>query len=713
MIIVMCLSAMVTATLLTYILSERYQSSTKVLIRPQKSIDFVPKKEEILNFPVSYFTPIETASKTYTEIIKSRMIAERVVTLLHLDSLKEEKRIGFQYLWRKIKTGLKAFLRKTWDLLRYGYIRDQDPFNRAVTEVQGGLSVKPTKETYLFELQAEANSSILSAAIANAAAKVFVDYLQEMSINDTEKERKSSEDKVLFSKEQLDRSRNAAVEFKKKEGIASLKDELELEAKSLAGLEESYKSVNTEITSVLAKKGEITRQLSEMRKFSRSATKVIDNPLHRTLRAQLAEKEVKLAGLRELYTEEHKELQTLQKEVDEIESQLKREAPTLDSEEILSVDPVYQDLSVELARVETQIEFLRARSNSLRSVIQEKKKKIEQMPQIEAELSKLELVTNLNEETHKLLSKEYEELRIMARKKAPDIRVISNAVPPIYPIRPIKLYHAVLAGILSLITGIGIALLGEHMNLAIRSIAEAEQRLALPVLMTVPYLQLARGDFRPLIEEKNAGSLSRLLPSFEEPIRGLRSGLQLWNSQQMFSFLVTSCGPLEGKSMIISNLAVSLAANNKRVVLIDANLRSPRLHEIFDLSNERGLTSALSEGIPPWLQRDKTGLSVLTSGPCENDPAALLEPGRMAQLLESLKKDFDFILIDSPPLLTCPDPALLASVTDGTILVLSAGTTSSEDGQRAKTILERAHARILGAILNHYQDSATGYYRKG
>jgi len=702
---------MITATLLTYVLSETYRSMTKVLIRSQKSIDFVHKREEILDFPVSNFTPIEIASKTYTEIIKTSVIAERVVKLLNLDQIKEEEGSGFQYYWRKAKTKTKDLLRKTWTILKYGRIKEEDAFSRAVAEVQGGLSVKPTKETYLFELQAEAKSGELSAAIANAAAKVFVAYLQEMSVNDMERQKRLSEDKVALSKEELNRAMNAVVEFKEKQRIVSLKNEAELEVKSISELENSWESVNAEINGLLAKKKEITRQLSDLKKFAKSEAKVIDNPLIRTLRTQLAEKEVRLAGLRERYTEEHREIQTLQTEISEIRSKLEKEAPTLSSEETLSIDPVHQELSLELTRAETQLESLRAKSNNLASVVREKKERIGEIPQKEAELAKLDLTAYLSEETHKLLSKEYEEVRMAAEKRAPDIKVIHNAGAPIYPFRPIKVYHAALAGILSLIVGLGIALLKEHLNVTIRTIDEAEQGLGLPVLMTVPYLRFVRGVSWPLIEDRNTGSASRLLPSFEEPIRGLRSDLQLWKSQQMFCFLMTSCGPQEGKSMIISNLAVSLATNNKRVVLIDANLRSPRLHEIFDLSNERGLTSTLAEGIPPWLQRDKTGLSVLTSGPSENDPPALLESNRMAKLLEFLKKDFDFILIDSPPLLAGPDAALLASIAEGTIIVLSAGRTSMEDAQRAKKILERAHAKILGVVLNHCEDGMAGYYR--
>ena len=711
MIILMCLSAIITATGLTYVISEIYRSSTKVLIRPQKLIDFVPKREEILNFPVSYFMPIETASKTYTEIIKSRMIAERVVTLLHLDRIKEEEGSGWRYFLKKAMREAKDFVQKVWDLLRYGYIKEEDPFNNAVTKVQGGLFVKPTKETYLFELQAEAKSPTLSSDIANAAAKVFVEYLQEMSISDIEREKKLSEDKVKLSEQELYRARNAVAKFKEMQDIVSLKNEMELEVKTLYGLEDSRKSVETEIRGVLAKKEEITRQLAELEKFSKSAAKVIDNPLIRTLRSQLAEKEVKLAGLRELYTEEHKELQTLLTEISQIKNKLNLEAPTLRSEETSSIDPVYQDLSIELARVETQLESLKAKSDSFGSVIQEKKRKVEQMPQKEAELSRLELVTNLNEETHKLLSKEYEELRILGAKKAPNIRVIHSAFPPIYPIRPIKLYHAVLAGILSLITGVGIALLRENMNLTIRSIAEAEDGLALPVIMTIPYIRLARSIPSPPIEGKMAVQQSCLPLSFEEPIRGLRSDLQLWNSQKMSSFLITSSVPQEGKSTLISNLAVSLAANDKRVIVVDGNLRFPSLHEIFDLPNEKGLSTILSGDSQPALERNRSGLSILTSGPPISDPGALFESNKMTTLVNSLKKDFDFILIDSPPLLAGPDSALLASIAEGTIIVLSAGRTSMEDAQRAKNILERVHAKILGLVLNHYTNGRTGYYR--
>jgi capsular exopolysaccharide synthesis family protein len=825
-IIPMCLSAVITATMLTYVFSEKYKSSTTVLIRPQKTIDLVPKREEMLDFPIGYFTTVETASKTYTEIIKSRAIAERVVQRLGLDKLKEDEGTGLTYYWKKSKRYIKDMILKTWILLKYGRIEEDNPYNTAVGKVQGGLSVKPTKETFLFELQAESSSPVVTAAIANAATQVFVEYLKEMDAHDSSNSKELSKDRIQLSRRKLEEFRKAVVDFKMRHGIVSLEKEVELELEALAGLEKSLESVNTTMTGLNAKKQDIKTKIAELHRYSKSATRITENPLITELQSQLARNEVKLAGLRKRFGEEHREVQALRAEISEIEDKLNTETPMLNSEETMSVDPVYQDLLSELSRIETAYESLRAERVRLMSTVRVKKDFIERLPELEAELASLELNEKMNEETHQLLTREYEEIAITNDKQSPDITVVSNAAAPLYPARPIKIYHAGLAGILSLIIGIGIALLMENMNVTIRSIDEAEQRLALPVLMTIPDLGSANGHSPPLINnyrklpfeekrmherayvqfpvqivrtrdslsgqgvasdlsiggiccymEKEMGlqpedavkisiaggdepegevvlegvvvrsdstisgydfsttaikyenvddsssskikeivqgtksDLSINLPSyFEEPIRGLRSDMLFLKSKGMSSFLITSCGPGEGKSTVVSNLAISLAEINRRVLVIDADLRSPAMHTILELPNEAGLSGILSAGEQPFIKKTRFGFSVLTSGPPINDPSALLGSFNMNQLFKSLHERFDFILLDSPPLLAGPDSALIASMVHGAIIVLNSGNTTVDDFKRARHILDRADAKILGIVMNKFEKKVDSYY---
>jgi capsular exopolysaccharide synthesis family protein len=828
MIILMCLSAIITSTFLTYVLSEWYKSSTIVLIRPQETVDLVPKRDKILNFPMTYFSPIETASKTYTEIVKSRLIAERVTKLLTLESMREDKGAGWRYYWKKTKTLIKNFLKKSWALLKYGRIEADDPFNRVVSEIQGGLSVKPTKKTYLFEIEAEARSPWLASAVANASAKVFMDYLKEQSLHELENARQLSEEKVKQSSQKLEKAREALVKFKEREGVVSLREETALHLELLGELESSLKTVNTDINGVVAQKKEIARQLRVTKNFTRSTEKVIDNPILRDLKLGLAKKEVALKGLSEKFAPEHREIRILQAEIKEINKKIEQHEPTLNSEVTSTVNPTYQNLLNEQTNLENELESLKAKRLNLSEAIEKKKKILGKLPFKEARLANLKLAISLQEQTHELLNRESEELKMAATRRAPDIQMMHPAVTPVYPSRPIKIYHAGLAAILSLIVGVGVALLKENMNLTIRSAHEAEQALSLPVLMTVPQLALPKDNQWPLILEEqkelpevirkhkriplktpievtcnhdrfstkgklidismggacfdlkadnrlypdetvileipnsrvtakkdivkgivvrseNASdkdnvlttaiefinlnesmtkeimglihsqnfNLSFLLPSdFEEPIRGLRSDVQFYRKDAISSFLITSSVPQEGKSTIAANIGLSLVAIKKSVILVDAHLRHPSLHKMFGLSKKPGLLDVLSQRGSLLLNKTPSGLSILTSGPLIKDPAALIGSGKMKELIDLLKKDFDFVLIDAPPLLSGPDTALLASITDGVVIVIDTGRTTSGESKRAKSILEKSNAKILGVVMNNYNSDYEGYYKQ-
>lgn len=202
--------------------------------------------------------------------------------------------------------------------------------------------------------------------------------------------------------------------------------------------------------------------------------------------------------------------------------------------------------------------------------------------------------------------------------------------------------------------------------------------------------------------------------SISEIYRIIRTNIMFSSlDRPLKSFLVTSSGPGEGKSVTAANLAVVFAQSGKRVLLVDADLRKPSQHHIFDLNNDRGVTSVLlgDAGLEEALHVvPETRLSVLTTGPIPPNPAELLGSEKMKLFLEELQKRADLVIVDTPPLMAVTDAALMASRVDGVVLVLSSGKVKIELARKAKELLLNVKARILGTVLNMVDGSNPDYY---
>lgn len=197
-----------------------------------------------------------------------------------------------------------------------------------------------------------------------------------------------------------------------------------------------------------------------------------------------------------------------------------------------------------------------------------------------------------------------------------------------------------------------------------------------------------------------------------EAYRSLRTNLEFSSlDHPIHTLLVTSAAPDEGKSTTLANLGVISAQAGKRVVLLDCDLRRPRLHEFFELSNNVGVTTALlnAEATLPLQATSVPNLRVMTSGPLPPNPADLLASARMKALLELVSADADLVLLDAPPVITVTDAALLAAKVDGVLLVVSAGHTKRDHAQRAKDLLAKVNARLVGAVLTNAAVDASAY----
>ncbi|MEH7367334.1 CpsD/CapB family tyrosine-protein kinase [Priestia megaterium] len=200
-----------------------------------------------------------------------------------------------------------------------------------------------------------------------------------------------------------------------------------------------------------------------------------------------------------------------------------------------------------------------------------------------------------------------------------------------------------------------------------------------------------------------------------EQYRTIRTNIQFSNTnEEIKSIVLTSTGPGEGKSTTASNLATVYAQQGLRVLLIDADLRKPTAQYTFRLENHIGLTNVLTKqsSLKQAVQETQVlNLFLLTSGPIPPNPAELLASNNMTELLKDMKEEFDIIIFDTPPVLAVADAQILANQVDGSILVISSGKTDKEAAFKAKELLFKANAKILGAVLNNRKlEEGSDYY---
>ena len=193
--------------------------------------------------------------------------------------------------------------------------------------------------------------------------------------------------------------------------------------------------------------------------------------------------------------------------------------------------------------------------------------------------------------------------------------------------------------------------------------------------------------------------------SVSEEIKAVRTNIQFANINQEFkSIMFTSANKEEGKSTVISNVAISFASQGKKVLLVDADMREPSLHELFHVKNDQGLSSLLSNQnitlSEVCYQTVQPNLTLLPSGPIPFNPTELIDSEQMSRVIESFKDKFELILFDLPPILAVTDAQVMAAKVDGTVFVIRSGATEKKQLLKAKELLKYAQATIIGAVLN-------------
>lgn len=369
---------------------------------------------------------------------------------------------------------------------------------------------------------------------------------------------------------------------------------------------------------------------------------------------------------------------------------------------------IAQNRELQEQRYASSLNSLQSQVDESASLIEATRAQIEalgepQTAEDRTELARLETILAGYRNTYSALLQSYEQTRLSAAQGSDDVVMFEPAEVPTVPVRPRTATNTALAAIIGLMFGSGIGLLVEYLDDTFKSPDDVRRSLDMSTLGLIMRFNGVEND---LIVASDPSS------PVAEAFRVLRTNLWFSNvDRPPRKLLVTSPGPVEGKSVVTANLAAVIAQAGLRVV-VDADLRRPRQHHIFGIRPQGGLSRALLEGnVDSQVQSGRlAGLALLPAGGLPANPAEVLASQRMVRLLEDLADQVDVVLLDSPPVLPVTDATVLARLVDGVVLVLQAGRTRRVAAQQAVERLQQVGATLLGTVLNGIPPRGGGHY---
>lgn len=390
----------------------------------------------------------------------------------------------------------------------------------------------------------------------------------------------------------------------------------------------------------------------------------------------------------------------------------------------LGEDKTLQDLNEEMVKTELDleklksrygnkypsVEYLRSEIGLIQAKLESEKKKLIEGNKKKIRFSILRREAELNKELYNIFMKELKETNVVAEMGMSNVTVINDAELPGGPVSPRKKFNMMIGIVMGLILGFGTAFAQEQLDRTLKTEDDVRHHLDLPLLAVIHKFQIEKSAGRPVLATDDPRSSS------SESFRILRTNVKFSSPAGGGKMLlVTSAGPLEGKTTILTNIGNIMAQAGEKVLLLDTDLRRPRVHEVFRIPREPGMTNLLveegkeaREGISHTAYKN---LDVLTCGPISPNPAELLESRRLKEIVEELKNSYDRILFDSPPIGLVTDASILASMVDGVIIVVQAGMLDRKQHQQAKSQLEKTKVKIYGVVLNNIKPGRGKDYR--
>lgn len=605
----------------------------------------------------------------------------------------------------------------------------------------GGLRVVQIDRTNIFSIFVQSTNAELSAKTADMVGETFI---QEDNDRQTEGGKKTLADltksidelKGTITNQEVElinfmRSQNLPLQEKGGDLSASILQNVSNQW--LAAIDERRKieaRYNTAIRANARGEGTSIPDLTDSRIYQETVRinterKAKLQDTIRDIEKQISQAETEKAQLLVKYTPEYFSV----REKDEQISKLKETKQQTEADVTQVIERDQQKIEKDaingaLVGLRSQLESAQNRENQLRATYENQMSEANIQGQAETRLTTLKREIETKRSLLDTYTQRQKELELTVASSKPDnISISSHAQTPTSPIGPNRNRNILIAFLISLAGGIGLAFLLDYLDDSIKSSDDIGRNLGLPTLALIPYsnpTEKRRLNTLAGINGNGDGSSTALMTiddnrsALAEAYRHLRTSLLFSSAgKPPQTILVTSAQPAEGKTTTAINTAITLAQSGVDVVIIDCDLRRPRLHKHFGVANTVGLTSYLSgERNPDSLVKNCEGLAnlkVITSGPIPPNPAELLSSNEMKNLLQFLRGNFKHIIIDSPPASFFTDATILSMVVDGVVLVTLAGKSSIYLTRRFKQRLGSIGARIYGVVLNGIKANSLEY----
>jgi succinoglycan biosynthesis transport protein ExoP len=681
-------AAVIGTLLFTLRATKIYSAAATIIIDPNapRVLD-KDQVQDVVETGVSNYWMSKEFFETQYKVIQSRAVSLRVVERFQL--ARDLRFLELDHLTDKSQ--VEARLAKI------------DP----VRELQERLKVIPVKDSRVARIEVEDRDPKWAATLANGIAEAFITESLSVKTNTTRGASDWLEQQLADLETKLDQSGKALFEFKRSHDIVatSWEDRQAMVTQRLVAINDALTRVRVQRAQAEARAEQVAALGDGLERGEvGSGTLWVVNQSRAVENAKVlwGQAQVECADAKIRYMEDHPRVAACDQKLATAKGAVVREVKNI-------LDGARREYD-ELVQTEKKLEHLMAGT----------KGEAFSTNQFEREYLELKRAHDNNQRLYEAVLKRLKDTSVTGMMQMSNIRILDRAEPPSRASSPRPLRNLALATVLGFLAGIGLAFLLESLDMTISTREQVEERLGLAFLGIIPTIEREKSDKeRDLFVHANPRSAAA------ECLRSIRTNLLFMSPEKKLkTILVTSASPGEGKTTTATALAEVMADGGSRVVLVDADMRRPQVHKVFDVPNDGGLSSLIvGEGSIEALVRPSSvpNLHVLPCGPIPPNPTELLHAEGFARVLEALAARYDRVILDSPPAGLVADAVVISTQVDGALVVLKAGQTSRDAAVRAIRSLSDVNGQILGAVLNdldlsdqrygqYYQYYRAGYY---